>query len=655
MGSVLQDIDTQMVASVVEDEMLFGLENFGVPHDQIEARIAETLETVGISDLCDREIATLSGGQKQKVAIAAILALQPHVLVLDEPTAALDPASSFLVFDTLRHVNEAAGVTVVVIEQKVALLSKYCNRVVVLDHGRLALEGTPHEVFSHGAELRRIGVDSPRVARISNSLAERGVIERGLPCLSVSEAEALVVGLVGKGRAGEAAGAAGGAGAAGHGAEAPAGVEAVAAGDACATGVAPSPHAPARPKAEGAEPVVSFRGVNFAYPNGGASVCNLELSVYPGELVGIVGQNGAGKTTLTKLLNGLLKPSSGEVRIAGLSTAEVPTSKIAAHCATLFQNPDRQLCKDTVLDEVAFGLELQGVDAAEARRRASVVVERFGLPANESPFSLSRGQRQMVALASVVVIEPDVIVLDEPTSGLDYRECMTVMETVCDMAQRGCAVIMVCHDMEVVSDFALTLLLGVYARVLPRLTALLKLLVPLALIMLLLQTAIMRTGDSVVLWMTTDGLDTGGKACLRLLGVALPLILMLTVTKLNDLANACVEKLHIPYRYAFTFTTALRFVPVFSQEMNAIMEAQTARGVEYDTKNPFKKMQLMLPLCVPLLVSSVGKTDATALAAEQRGFYLRNRESSYKRYPFAARDIAVFVLCVALIAAGVVF
>ena len=454
VGSVLQDIDTQMVASVVEDEMLFGLENFGVPHDQIEARIAETLETVGISDLCDREIATLSGGQKQKVAIAAILALQPHVLVLDEPTAALDPASSFLVFDTLRHVNEAAGVTVVVIEQKVALLSKYCNRVVVLDHGRLALEGTPHEVFSHGAELRRIGVDSPRVARISNSLAERGVIERGLPCLSVSEAEALVVGLVGKGRAGEAAGAAGGAGAAGHGAEAPAGVEAVAAGDACATGVAPSPHAPARPKAEGAEPVVSFRGVNFAYPNGGASVCNLELSVYPGELVGIVGQNGAGKTTLTKLLNGLLKPSSGEVRIAGLSTAEVPTSKIAAHCATLFQNPDRQLCKDTVLDEVAFGLELQGVDAAEARRRASVVVERFGLPANESPFSLSRGQRQMVALASVVVIEPDVIVLDEPTSGLDYRECMTVMETVCDMAQRGCAVIMVCHDMEVVSDFA---------------------------------------------------------------------------------------------------------------------------------------------------------------------------------------------------------
>ena len=437
VGSVLQDIDTQMVASVVEDEMLFGLENFGVPHDQIEARIAGTLETVGISDLRDREIATLSGGQKQKVAIAAILALRPRVLVLDEPTAALDPASSRLVFDTLRAVNEGQGVTVVVIEQKVALLSEYCNRVVVLDHGRLALEGTPHQVFAHGAELRRIGVDSPRVARISNSLVEKGLVEEGLPpCLNVPEAEALVSGLVGRGGRGDKA-------------------DAQATDDqAPRRATAGSPHAPERPKAEVGEPVVSFRGVNFSYPNGGASVRDLELTVYPGELVGIVGQNGAGKTTLTKLLNGLLKPSSGEVRIAGLDTREVPTSKIAARCATLFQNPDRQLCRDTVLDEVAFGLELQGVDAEEARRRARDVAERFGLPLDEAPFSLSRGQRQMVALASVVVLEPQVIVLDEPTSGLDYRECMTVMQTVSEMAERGCAVVMVCHDMEVVSDFA---------------------------------------------------------------------------------------------------------------------------------------------------------------------------------------------------------
>ena len=202
---------------------------------------------------------------------------------------------------------------------------------------------------------------------------------------------------------------------------------------------------------------------------------------------------------------------------------------------------------------------------------------------------------------------------------------------------------------------AFTLVMGVYAGVAGRLITLMRLLVPLALVLLVLQVAFMRAGTSVLGFATAEGLITGSKACLRLLGVATPLLLMLMVTPLTDLANACVEKLHIPYRYAFTFTTALRFVPIFSQEMNAIMEAQTARGVEYDTKNPLKKLRLMLPLCVPLLLSSVGKTDATALAAEQRGFYLRTRESSYRRYPFAARDYAAFGLCVALIALGVVF
>lgn len=199
-----------------------------------------------------------------------------------------------------------------------------------------------------------------------------------------------------------------------------------------------------------------------------------------------------------------------------------------------------------------------------------------------------------------------------------------------------------------------TLLLGAYAGALRRLGSLLKVLLPLTIVMLMLQTAFTHSGDHVFLWMTTEGLETGGKACLRLLSMALPLVLMLCTTKLPDLANACVEKLHVPYRYAFTFTTALRFVPIFSQEMNAIMETQTARGVKYDTKNPLKKMRLMLPLCVPLLISSVGKTDATALAAEQRGFYLREHSSSYKRYPLSLKDRVVLVVCVVLIGLAVV-
>lgn len=198
----------------------------------------------------------------------------------------------------------------------------------------------------------------------------------------------------------------------------------------------------------------------------------------------------------------------------------------------------------------------------------------------------------------------------------------------------------------------ITLALGAYAGVFSRLASLLKVLLPLAAIMLVLQMIFVQGGERLVGFVTSEGLVTGSKACLRLLGVALPLVLVLTVTKLTDLANACVEILHVPYRYAFAFTTALRFVPLFGQEMNAIMEAQTARGVEYDTKNPIKKLQLMLPLCIPLLISSVSKTDATALAAEQRGFYLRTRESSYKRYPLQALDFAAIAVAAALIVAG---
>lgn len=452
VGSVLQDIDTQMVASVVEDEMLFGLENFGVPHSQIEERVIDALETVGIANLRERDIATLSGGQKQKVAIAAILALRPRVLVLDEPTAALDPASSRMVFETLRSINRELGVTVVIIEQKVALLSEYASRIAVMQGGRIALEGTPSEVFSHSAELRSIGVDSPRVTRISNSLAARGLIEAGEPCLNVREASLLIQNLCKASSPAPRAAATAGADRAA--ADAPATADAarstIASPGEC--GMAESPRRPAVKL--GASPVVRLRDVTYTYPGGGASVRHLNLEVYPGEFVGLVGQNGAGKTTATKLVNGLLKPSSGTVEVAGLDTRTARTSQIARHAATLFQNPDHQICRDTVLDEVAFGLELGGVDAETARERARAVAEDFGLPLGEAPFSLSRGQRQMVALASVVVLEPELVILDEPTSGLDYRECMTVMETVRRMADRGSAVIMVCHDMEVVSDFA---------------------------------------------------------------------------------------------------------------------------------------------------------------------------------------------------------
>ena len=429
VGSVLQDIDAQMVASVVEDELLFGLENFGIDHREIEGRIASALDAVGIADLRHREIATLSGGQKQKVAIAAILAMTPRVIVMDEPTSALDPASARDVFEVLRRAKELTGMTVILIEQTVALLAEYCDRVVVIDQGRIALDGTPTDVFSRGETLRAIGVDTPRTVRISNSLAEAGLAPNDSPALTLDGAESLVAGILAPGL---------------------------------------SESSPIVPRTLGDRPdarntvderpiIVDVAGAAYSYGTGQAGIEGINLTVRAGEILAVVGQNGAGKTTFTKLLNGLIKPSAGEVRIAGLDTRTTPVSALASHAATLFQNPDRQLCRNTVVEEISFGLELQGVAAETARERARHVAATFGLPENASPFNLSRGQRQMVALASVVALEPELIILDEPTSGLDYRECMTVMETVRQRALDGAAVVMVCHDMEVVSDFADTL------------------------------------------------------------------------------------------------------------------------------------------------------------------------------------------------------
>lgn len=428
-GSVLQDIDAQMVASVVEDELLFGLENFGIDHREIEGRIASALDAVGIADLRHREIATLSGGQKQKVAIAAILAMTPRVIVMDEPTSALDPASARDVFEVLRRAKELTGMTVILIEQTVALLAEYCDRVVVIDQGRIALDGTPTDVFSRGETLRAIGVDTPRTVRISNSLAEAGLAPNDSPALTLDGAESLVAGILAPGL---------------------------------------SESSPIVPRTLGDEPdarnaadqrpiIVDVAGAAYSYGTGQAGIEDINLTVRAGEILAVVGQNGAGKTTFTKLLNGLIKPSAGVVRIAGLDTRTTPVSVLASHAATLFQNPDRQLCRNTVVEEISFGLELQGAPADAARERARHVAATFGLPENASPFNLSRGQRQMVALASVVALEPELIILDEPTSGLDYRECMTVMETVRQRALDGAAVVMVCHDMEVVSDFADTL------------------------------------------------------------------------------------------------------------------------------------------------------------------------------------------------------
>ena len=451
VGLILQDIDAQMVATIVEDELLYGLENFGVPHECIMERLDFAIEATGIESLRYREIATLSGGQKQRVAIAAIMALQPEVMVLDEPTAALDPVSSQAVFETLAQLNRSKGITIVVVEQKVALLAEFCSRMLVLADGKIADEGSPEEVFSHSAELKELGVDSPRTARISNYLYKLGLSSQKNVSLSVRDTCASIGRIVGESRNVTY--------------ETPLHIENHIQKDALQPSYLPVIDGPVMASATGPfgristetqekAPSLEVIDVSFRYDVSNDGVNHITFAVEPGELVALIGQNGAGKTTVTKLVNGLLRPQDGDVLIMGSSTKPKKISEIARHVSTLFQNPDYQICKETVLEEVAFGLELKGVPSKEATERAHKTLEHFNLDPEASPFLLSRGQRQIVALASVVVCEPDILILDEPTCGLDYKECMVVMQAVEELREKGCAVLMVCHDMEVVSDFA---------------------------------------------------------------------------------------------------------------------------------------------------------------------------------------------------------
>jgi energy-coupling factor transport system ATP-binding protein len=201
--------------------------------------------------------------------------------------------------------------------------------------------------------------------------------------------------------------------------------------------------------------MLCFDKVDFSY--GGESVLRgLSFEMGEGEFAALLGENGAGKSTICRLCNGLLKPSSGTVRVGGRDTREIKTSVLSRSVGFLFQNPDRQLCRNTVREEIVFGLEyaMPGAPASEAQSRCDEMLELFDLEGSRPPFALSRGERQQVALASVLARRPPLLILDEPTTGLDYRECMNIMDIIVRLHKAGTTILMVSHDMEVVADFA---------------------------------------------------------------------------------------------------------------------------------------------------------------------------------------------------------
>ncbi len=430
VGLVFQDPEMQLTQMRVEDEVAFGPENLGVPSGEIEDRVTWALDAVGLASYRDRSPLLLSGGEKQRVAIAAMLAMRPEVLALDEPTANLDPAGKAGVFNLLARLAHERQITIVLATQELERVARYIQRVVVLHDGVIALDDTPAAVFAQAPLLRAWGIGVPQLAELASLLAQ----QTGRPYHFLHMGEAYVQLRADQGTM-----------------SAPGGVAAdrsVAILDV----QLPTPHRP-----ESSSPAqLTIEQVSFNYPDGTPALNDVSLAVAAGEFVALLGANGSGKTTLAKHLNGLLKPTLGRVRVNGRDTRPVRVAELARQVGYVFQNPDHQIFAATVEDEIAFGPRLQSLSPTEVTERVNWALALFNLePYREMPPALlGWGQRRQVAMAAVLATRPQVLVLDEPTGGLDARSRDDLVAAVTAFNRSGGTVILITHNMRLVAEHA---------------------------------------------------------------------------------------------------------------------------------------------------------------------------------------------------------
>ncbi len=420
VGLVLQDPESQILGRTVAEDVAFGPRNHGVPRQEILDRTAGCLAAVQLTGFETRETARLSGGQKQRLAVAGILALQPRVLCLDEPTSELDPqgrAELYATVDALRRSGEA---TIVAVEHASNDVVHRADHLVVLTDGRVGWQGAPTDFFRDAELARRHLVKPLPLAVIGAGLVEAGLIEAAQVPLDLDTAESLLRHLAG-GR------------------------------------TIPAPDTTAAPPPEpSAEPVIELRGLTHTYPGGHRGLAGVDLTVRRGEYVALVGRNGAGKTTLVKHLNRLLDPGSGTVRLNGVDARTLPAWQLARQVGYVFQNPDHQIFSSSVAAEVRYGLTLAGLTLAEIEQRIDEVLAVTGLDdvRDEHPFSLGKSARQRLAVASILALRPAILVVDEPTTGQDWAGVQAMMTLIDRLNAAGTTILMVTHDMDVVAHHA---------------------------------------------------------------------------------------------------------------------------------------------------------------------------------------------------------
>lgn len=459
VGLVFQNPFNQLSGAkdTVYDEVGYGLQNLGFPLEEIRARVESVLRCFGIWEYRDRNPFDLSGGQLQRVAICSVLAMKPDVLILDEPTSQLDPEGSEEVFHTVDELTKM-GITIIMIEQKIEKLAGYCDRVLLMHQGRVVDYDTPRKIFSR-EDLYDLGVNPPAYTRFARANAL--VFEDGT--LPVTHAETLErVKASGADRATLIASLRTMTAGVqmehqGNSAEPHADTSRQTADADTDAGTADASASTSRDhtsEASGAaEATFQVKDLRFSYVKGREVLHGLNLAL-DHRPTAIIGQNGAGKTTLVRVLKGLLKPDSGEIRYQGENLETKTVAELASRVSYVFQNPDDQIFKYKVLEEVMFGPLNIGMSPQEAEASAHEALRMVGLDekAGENPYDLELSDRKMVAIASVLAMNTDVIILDEPTIAQSWNGREKIREIMQAKAAEGKLVIAILHDMDFVAN-----------------------------------------------------------------------------------------------------------------------------------------------------------------------------------------------------------
>lgn len=402
VGMAFQNPDNQMVAANVEEEVAFGPENLGMESETIVARVKQALEQVRMWKRRKTAPNHLSGGQKQRIAIAGILAMHPDYIVLDEPTAMLDPKGRKEVMEALQQLNQEQKMTVILIThdmEEAALAS----RVVLLADGQVRFDGTPEEFFGRDTLLVEMGMEAPLSYRV------RKIVE----CKECENTEKK------------------------------------------------TDHLTDVPKDQA---LLSLQHVSYIYSPGTAyekvALDDVSLSLGKGEIVGLAGHTGSGKSTMIQLLNGLLKPTRGTVTFEGkdIHAKGYSGNYLRSRVGMVFQYPEYQMICDTVWEDVAFGPKRQGLSEAECQTRIQEALAFVGLPEKyyeANPLQLSGGQKRRVAIAGVLAMQPEYIILDEPAAGLDAEGKREIFDRIRRMSrEQGIGVLLISHSMEDLAEYA---------------------------------------------------------------------------------------------------------------------------------------------------------------------------------------------------------